>query len=42
MLLQTEFYLKFKKANPNAIIGEWTVQGFKPFFMKPIKEKNTC
>jgi hypothetical protein len=40
--LQTKFYLKFKATHPKHIIGERTFDGLKPFFVKPMKEWNTC
>lgn len=42
MLLQAEFFLNFKEQHPSCVIGFRTFQQLKPFFVKRLKERNTC
>ena len=42
MLLQVEFFLNFKEQHPSCVIGFRTFQQIKPFYVKRLKERNTC
>ena len=41
-VLQTKFFIRFKEANPEIIVGERSFCSLKPFFIKAMKERNTC
>jgi hypothetical protein len=40
--LQTKFFLRFKVANVGACIGQQSFELLKPFFVKPMRDRNTC
>ncbi len=40
--MHAEFYLRFRSTHLEHIIGKWTFERLKPFFVKPMKEQNTC
>ncbi len=40
--VHVEFYLRFKSMHPKHIVGKQTFEGLKLFFVKPMKERNTC
>lgn len=41
-IMQTNFFLKFQVAFPYLIIGQRCFESLKPFFFKPVKDRNTC
>ena len=41
-VLQTQFFIRFVKAHPEVIVGERCFICLKPFFIKAMKERNTC
>jgi hypothetical protein len=41
-VLQTQFFIRFQKAHPEVIAGERSFCSLKPFFIKAMKERNTC
>jgi len=40
--MQTSFFLKFQESNPLVDIGQSSFEYLKPFFVKPLKNRNTC
>lgn len=42
VVLQTQFFIRFQKAHPEVIVGERSFRSLKPFFIKAMKERNTC
>jgi hypothetical protein len=42
LILQIEFYLRFKVAHLEMSLGQQTFEGLKPSFVKPMCEHNTC
>jgi hypothetical protein len=41
-IVQTEFFLRFQATHLNLIIGQRSFESLKPFFVKPMKDQNTC
>jgi len=39
---QIEFYKKFQSAHLESVISQRVFGYLKPFFVKPLKDKNTC
>jgi hypothetical protein len=40
--MQTNFFLRFKVASVGIYIGQRTFELLKPFFVKPMRDQNTC
>ena len=40
--LQIEFFLRFQKASQCVIIGKRSFDLLRPFWMKPMRERNVC
>ncbi len=40
--MQIELYRKFQTSHPKIIIGQRLFEFLKPFFGKPLKDRNTC
>ena len=40
--MQTDFFMNFKEQHPSLDIGFRAFQGLKPFFVRKLKERNTC
>jgi hypothetical protein len=40
--VRTKFYKKFQNAHPKSIVGQRVFEYLKSFFVKPLKNKNTC
>jgi hypothetical protein len=41
-LLQSQFFLQFKIAHPKCAISQRTFKKLKPWFVKPLNDKNVC
>jgi hypothetical protein len=41
-IVHIEFFLRFQVAHLDLIIGQRSLEYLKPFFVKPVKDWNTC
>ncbi len=42
VILQLDFYTQFAKAHPNCIVGLRAFEKLKPYYVRRLKECNTC
>lgn len=40
--VQTEYYLNFRETHPEVIIGQRSFEKLKPWFVRKLKDRNTC
>jgi hypothetical protein len=41
-IVKTDFFLRFQPTHLDLIIGQRSFESLKSFFVKPVKDRNTC